>query len=82
MDHLAKNSVQIPRMMWQDTTGQIFSLDGRPMSLATFCNMYVELLSQMSALLHDEVLLELSLSDLYHAPIFDNLSNTTLDIHS
>ena len=40
VNHLARNSIQMPWMMWQDTTGKMCSLDGRPISLVAFHNMY------------------------------------------
>jgi superfamily II DNA helicase RecQ len=74
---LAKQSVRMPRVIWQNGGDQEFMLDGHLLTMAAFRSMYNTLLSNTTDLLHDEVLLGLSLPNLHHDVIYDDLSNIT-----
>jgi hypothetical protein len=77
VNHLAMNSVRMPRIMWQNDGDQEFVFDGRLFTIAAFRAMYAKLLANTTTLLHDGVLLGLVLPDIHKGQIVDVLSDTT-----
>jgi hypothetical protein len=64
----------MPRIVWQDDVGEELTFDGHSISMAAIRNMYQTLLEETTILLHDVVLLGLTLPDLRHSKIHDALA--------
>ena len=77
VNHLAANSMRMPRLMWMDEVGEELNLDGRLLSMPAFRAMFETLLEGTTKMLHDAVLLGMELPDLQHSVIHDILSDTT-----
>lgn len=76
INRLSMNSVQMPRIMWQNDEDLEFIFDGRLFTMAAFQAMYAKLLARTMILLHDRVLLGLALPNIHEGRIVDILSNT------
>jgi superfamily II DNA/RNA helicase len=74
---LSRNSVSMPRMMWQDDGDQEVMFKGHSFSMAAFRSMFNAQLANATSLLFDEVLLGLDLPDIFPDRIHDDLSDTT-----
>lgn len=77
VNHLAMNLVWMPRIMWQNDKDLEFVFDGRLFTMAAFHAMYAKLLAATTILLHDHILLGLTLPKIHEGKIVDVLSNTT-----
>ena len=73
---LCRNSVSMPKMMWQDDGDQELMFKGHLFSMAAFRSMFNTQVEITTSLLLNEVLLGLDLPDLFHDRIYDDLSNT------
>ena len=73
---LIANTTNMPRITWNDVTGEEMVFDGYLITTTSFRTMYQKLLSDTREILLNKVLLGLDLPDLHHDHIHDELNNS------
>ena len=75
--YLTTQQVHLPRTLWKDRIGEELILDGHPLPMTAFRNMFKQLLKRATRILDVDILLGLKTPDLSADHIYDDLANET-----